>query len=160
MADGHDRKSPALKELQGYIWEEGYRSRVSSSRRCIPTSRRAFERWCADGKRSASSRPAACSRSGGCFAARPPAISRRHLQWYFDTHTGAKQDARSYERIAAEDAITPPADILFISDVVAELDAARAAGMRTVLALRPGNHPQPTTIIARSQFRRVDWLRP
>ena len=46
----------------------------------------------------------------------------------------------SYGAIAAE-AGDPPAEILFISDVAAELDAARAAGMRTVLSLRPGNHP-------------------
>jgi enolase-phosphatase E1 len=39
----------------------------------------------------------------------------------------------------------PPGDILFVSDVAAELDAARAAGLRTALMLRPGNPPQPDT---------------
>ena len=37
----------------------------------------------------------------------------------------------------------PAQDVLFISDVVPELDAAGAAGMRTLLCVRPGNQPQP-----------------
>ena len=64
------------------------------------------------------------------------------VHWYFDTHTGAKQDPDSYRRIAEEVGELPP-DILFVSDVVAELDAARAAGMGTILSMRPGNIPQP-----------------
>ena len=64
------------------------------------------------------------------------------IHWYFDTHTGSKQDPESYRRIAAEVGELPP-DVLFVSDVVAELDAARTAGMGTILIVRPGNIPQP-----------------
>lgn len=59
---------------------------------------------------------------------------------HYDTTTGPKKDAASYERIAAEFDCAP-AEILFVSDVVAELEAARTAGMQTVLSIRPGNHP-------------------
>ena len=61
---------------------------------------------------------------------------------YFDTTTGPKNDPASYERIAALFGM-PAADILFISDVTRELDAARGAGMQTLLCVRPGNHKQP-----------------
>ena len=56
---------------------------------------------------------------------------------YFDTETGPKRAPESYARIAAAIAFAP-AETLFLSDVVEELDAARAAGMRTVLLARDG----------------------
>jgi enolase-phosphatase E1 len=59
---------------------------------------------------------------------------------YFDTTVGHKIEADSYRRIA-EELRFAPAEAVFISDAIAELDAARAAGMKTILALRPGNRP-------------------
>jgi enolase-phosphatase E1 len=60
---------------------------------------------------------------------------------YFDTSTGKKADAHSSAGIA-EKINLQPGEVLFISDVVAELAAAREAGMKTVLSIRPGNQPQ------------------
>ena len=60
---------------------------------------------------------------------------------YFDTQTGHKRDAESYRRIAEAIGL-PPADILFLSDIREELDAARDAGMRTTHLVRP---PLPMT---------------
>ena len=57
---------------------------------------------------------------------------------YFDTENGPKRASDSYARIAAavgED----PSHLLFLSDVSAELDAAREAGLRTTLVCRPPN---------------------
>ncbi len=71
------------------------------------------------------------------------------LSGYFDTTTGPKRAAASYRQIAA--ALRHPVSaVLFVSDVTAELDAARAAGMRTVLCTRgpalpddsPTDHPR------------------
>lgn len=59
---------------------------------------------------------------------------------HYDTKTGAKQEAESYRRIAGEFDCQPN-EILFISDVVAELVAAREAGLQAVLSIRPGNKP-------------------
>ena len=68
------------------------------------------------------------------------------LSGYFDTTTGPKREAESYHRIAS--ALGMPArEMLFISDVVAELDAARDAGMQALLCVRgdasvgSGTHP-------------------
>ena len=60
------------------------------------------------------------------------------LRGHYDTTTGPKREAASYAAIAA-DMGSEPRQILFVSDVGAELDAARAAGMATALAVRPGN---------------------
>jgi enolase-phosphatase E1 len=56
---------------------------------------------------------------------------------YFDTTIGAKKDPQAYRRIAAETGVDA-SDMLFLSDVSDELDAARAAGMRTLWLVREG----------------------
>ena len=60
-----------------------------------------------------------------------------HFRGHYDTTTGPKKEADSYRNIAAEFGL-PPSEILFLSDVVTELDAARSAGMQTGLVIRPG----------------------
>jgi enolase-phosphatase E1 len=62
---------------------------------------------------------------------------------YFDTTTGPKQAAPSYRRIA-EALRVAPAAVRFVSDVPAELDAAREAGMGTGLCVRADGAP-PTS---------------
>lgn len=136
-----DRKSPALKELQGDIWQDGYRAGELVGE-VYPDVPRAFARWHDAGT------PLGIFSSGGVLAQRSlfrcssAGDLSPFLQWYFDTRTGPKRDRNSYRRIATEVA-EPPSQILFLSDVVPELDAARAAGMRTILTVRPGNAPQP-----------------
>ena len=132
-----DRKSTPLKALQGKIWEAGYVSGELESVifADVPA---AFERWKKQGKRIA------IFSSGSILAQKlifkysnsgdlSPVISN-----YFDTETGAKKEAESYEKIA-RDLKFEPQEILFISDVTAELDAAEDAGFQTVLSLREGN---------------------
>ena len=55
---------------------------------------------------------------------------------------GAKREPASYGRIA-ESLNRAAGEVLFVSDVTAELDAADRAGLQTVLSVRPGNPPQP-----------------
>ena len=136
-----DRKSPALKTLQGHIWEDGYRSGELVSE-VFPDVPGAFERWQRAGV------PVGIYSSGSTLAQQwlfrcsPAGDLTRFLRWHFDTGVGSKREAASYARIAAAIG-APAAEILFVSDVVAELDAARAAGMRTALVVRPGNPAQP-----------------
>jgi enolase-phosphatase E1 len=66
----------------------------------------------------------------------------RFISKFFDTAVGAKTSPDSYRHIAG-DLARPCPHLLFISDVTAELDAARAAGCRVLLSARPGNRPQP-----------------
>jgi enolase-phosphatase E1 len=136
-----DRKSPALKALQGDIWEEGYQRGeiVGQVYEDVP---RALARWRRENVRLAIFSSGAVIAQQWLFRRSSAGDLSSFLQWYFDTHAGSKQDAGSYRRIAAAVG-EPPPDVLFVSDVVAELDAARAAGLGTILSLRPGNLPQP-----------------
>jgi enolase-phosphatase E1 len=77
---------------------------------------------------------------------------------HYDTTSGAKQESSSYQRIAADMNIEP-ADILFLSDVVAELDAARQAGFHTTLVLRPGNHPLESSEHGHPEIRSFEQVR-
>src|SRR5205085_12504400 len=75
-----------------------------------------------------------------------------HFRGHYDTTTGAKKEAESYRKIAVDFGLAPD-EILILSDVVAELDAARSAGLATALVVRPGNFQgqastgQPHTVI-------------
>ena len=136
-----DRKSPALKELQGYIWEEGYQrgELVGQVYEDVP---RAFARWRRENVRLGIFSSGAVLAQRWLFRRSTAGDLSPFLHWYFDTHTGPKKDPASYRRIAEEVGELPP-DILFVSDVLAELDAARAAGLGTIMTLRPNNLPQP-----------------
>ena len=137
-----DRKSPALKELQGWIWEEGYR-RGELVGEVFPDVRPAFHRW------QKQDVPVGIFSSGSELAQRllfghsSAGDLTSFLRWYFDTRVGPKADAESYHRIAESIGISAR-DILFLSDVTRELDAARAAGLQVGLAVRPGNAPVPS----------------
>lgn len=137
----HDRKSPALKELQGHIWEDGYRAGDLVAP-VYPDVAPAFARWREDGHALGIFSSGSVLAQQWLFRCSTAGDLTPHLSWYFDTGVGRKQDAASYERIARETG-TAAGSITFISDVAAELDAARAAGMQTIMTLRPGNHPQP-----------------
>ena len=61
---------------------------------------------------------------------------------YYDTTIGSKREAESYRMISKKFACEPE-QIVFISDVVEELAAAKEAGLQTALSVRPGNKPVP-----------------
>lgn len=135
-----DRKSTALKSLQGKIWELGYREGALHGQ-VYSDVRTAFARW-------SRQKRLICIFSSGSILAQKLLFAHTHagdltpfLHAYFDTTTGAKTQPESYERIASALDLAP-SSIAFFSDVVAELDAAQMAGMQTVLCVRPGR-PEP-----------------
>jgi enolase-phosphatase E1 len=137
----HDRKVTPLKTLQGKIWEEGYLSGELKGQ-VFPDVARNLRRWRDEGRTT-------CIYSSGStlaqrllFANTVEGDLTEFIHDYFDTRVGPKTEPGSYLKIAE---LLPrrPAAILFVSDVVAELDAAAAAGFQTLLCVRPGNRPQP-----------------
>ncbi len=135
-----DRKLPALKELQGLIWDQGY---ASGELRCplfddVAPALRAWRR---------AGLELAVYSSGSVKAQK---LLYRHsnagdlsplFSHWFDTTTGAKGDTASYRAIAPAMGLEPAA-ILFVSDVRAELEAARNAGMATRFSQRQDNPEQ------------------
>jgi enolase-phosphatase E1 len=135
-----DRKSPGLKALQGEIWRSGYRSGELRGQ-VFPDVPPALERWRAR-------QLVVCIYSSGSVLAQQLLFQTtdagdltRFLSGYFDTGIGPKVSSDSYRHIA--EALAAPAErLLFISDVTGELDAARAAGLQTLLCVRPSNPVQ------------------
>lgn len=138
-----DRKSTGLKSLQGKIWREGYTSGTLKSQ-VFSDVRPAFERWHEAGLRISIFSSGSALAQQLLFAHTEDGDLTAFISDYFDTNVGAKSDAESYRRIAKQMDL-PPVEILFISDVVTELEAATEAGMKTRLSIRVGNHPQPNT---------------
>ena len=141
-----DRKSTALKALQGMIWKDGYtggefQAHVYAD---VPARLRA---WHAAGKRLYVYSSGSVEAQQLFFGHTTAGDLAPLFSGWFDTETGPKRNAQSYQRIA-DAIVVPAASILFLSDVTAELDAARAAGMRTTLVARapmqcPDGCPHP-----------------
>jgi enolase-phosphatase E1 len=156
-----DRKHTALKALQGMIWSDGYRS-ADFTAHIYPDAAAMLRRW------HDASIPLAVYSSGSVpaqklfFGHTDAGDLTALFGGWFDTEVGHKRDADSYREIARR-LDRPTDDILFLSDVVEELDAAREAGMRTVLIDRRDDYPQPRLgDAARSHLRveRFDQIDP
>ncbi len=130
-----DRKATSLKALQGMIWEEGYRNGEYRAH-VYPEVARKLQEWKAQGMDLYVYSSGSVAAQKLFFGYSEAGDLSRLFSGHFDTETGAKRDADSYRRIA--DSIgRPVAEILFLSDITAELDAAQSAGMRTIQIARP-----------------------
>lgn len=134
-----DRKSTALKSLQGKIWDEGYRSGELRGE-VYPDVPPALERWRREGLDIAIFSSGSIQAQQLLFRSTPFGDLTRFMRAYFDTTTGPKTQPESYRRITAALG-RDPRDVLFVSDVPAELDAAQRAGMQTRLCVRDPESP-------------------
>jgi enolase-phosphatase E1 len=135
-----DRKSTALKSLQGKIWQQGYRDKRLRSQ-VFPDVPRALERWHLAGLNVSIFSSGSVLAQKLLFSHTEAGDLTGFLDCYFDTTIGAKTLPESYQRIASALGFAP-SKTLFVSDVVAELNASSSAGMSTVLCSRSGNPPQ------------------
>lgn len=136
LAEWHDadRKIGPLKSLQGLIWAEGY-AQGTLQGHVYADAVEGLRRWHAQGI-------ALYVYSSGSVAAQKLIFGHTAFGdltplflGYFDTAAGGKKEAASYSGIAAAIGV-PAAEILFLSDVEAELDAAAAAGLQVTLLAR------------------------
>jgi len=136
-----DRKHTALKALQGMVWEAGYRN-ADFTAHIYPDAAEALRRWHAAGHRlavySSGSVPAQKLFFGHSDAGDLTGL----FSAWFDTEVGGKREAASYARMVGRLGVAA-GEVLFLSDVVEELDAAREAGLGTVLVDRRQDYPQP-----------------
>ena len=137
-----DRKTTALKTLQGHIWTKGFSQGALRAElyRDVPD---ALATWGRAGTKvyiySSGSRQA----QRDLFSHTTVGDLRPYLCGFFDTTSGAKVEASSYENIAQSLGVDRPEEILFITDNILECRAAAAVGWQTVVADRPGNKPLP-----------------
>ena len=143
-----DAKATGLKALQGLIWQSGF-DLGQLHAHVYPDTIRAIERCNAAGIDVR-------IYSSGSIAAQK--LFFGHVQQYgnclhlfsghYDTTSGGKKEAASYLAVAQDWGLPPP-DILFISDVAGELEAAQIAGLNVLASIRPGNAPIPDDLPVR-----------
>jgi enolase-phosphatase E1 len=147
-----DQKIAPLKTLQGWIWEEGYRTGQYTAPvyTDVPP---ALSLWQKQGI------PVYVYSSGSVaaqkllFAHTDHGDLTAYFSGFYDTLIGNKTESSSYLNIAS--AINQqPADILFLSDMQAEIQAAEQAGLQAVQVIRPGTLPAfPHTITSFAEVR-------
>lgn len=138
-----DAKQTGLKQLQGQIWEAGYRDGTLRSHvfADVPVM---LARWAGVGIPIAVYSSGSIAAQKFFFAYTEAGDLSPLFSEYFDTTTGPKRESASYVAIAKH-RNTAPRQILFLSDIPEELRAAHDAGLATLLVERPGNHPVSET---------------
>lgn len=131
-----DRKHPALKTLQGYIWRFGY-EKGDFKGHVYPDVEPKLKEWQDQGIGLGVYSSGSIEAQKLLFGYSENGDLNGYFEVNFDTSVGHKREAASYQRIASELGLQPN-EILFLSDIGAELDAAKAAGMQTCQLLRPG----------------------
>ena len=136
-----DRKHTALKALQGLLWQHGYAAGDYRAH-MYPDAVAGLRRWQAEGHRLAVYSSGSVAAQQLFFGYSEAGDLRALICAWFDTEMGGKRESTSYGRIAAA-LDRPCGELLFLSDVVEELDAAREAGCVTALIDRIEDYPQP-----------------
>ena len=132
-----DKKITPLKTLQGMIWEAGYNNGDFKGH-IYKDAYECLQAWHKEGVKLF------IYSSGSVYAQK---LLFGHTQYgnlnplfsgYFDTRIGAKSDTQSYTNIIQEIGLNAE-DVLFLSDIKAELDAAKEAGLQTCWLMREGS---------------------
>ncbi|GAA2793736.1 acireductone synthase [Saccharopolyspora taberi] len=133
-----DRKAAPLKALQGLIWQDGYArgELVTDYFGDVVPNLRA---WKDRGLGLAVFSSGSVAGQVASFSNTTSGDLRPLFAAHFDTvNAGPKRERASYEAIAAGLGGPRPEQVVFLSDVPAELDAAVAAGWRAVGLARAG----------------------
>jgi len=131
-----DRKVTPLKALQGMIWAAGYRDGAFTGH-VYPDAVARLKEWHAAGIELYVYSSGSVQAQQLLFGHSDAGDLRPLFSGWFDTRVGAKREADAYRRIS-EQIGRPAGEILFLSDIVEELEAARAAGMATTRLVRDG----------------------
>ena len=135
-----DRKSTALKDLQGKIWKQGYENGQIQTALFSETIT-SLKSWSKAGLKLAVYSSGSIAAQQLLYTYTSEGDLRQLFCGWFDTHTGNKKDPSSY-RLIAQELQAKPEQVCFISDSRAECDAAAEAGLSTLFSLRPGNPDQ------------------
>ncbi|TNC86761.1 MAG: acireductone synthase [Thalassolituus sp.] len=139
-----DRKATPLKALQGLIWKTGYENSDYQAH-MYPDATEYLKKWHDNGL------PLYVYSSGSVkaqelfFGYSQDGNLLPLFKGHFDTLVGGKRETQSYLNILAELQKTysdlNASDVLFLSDIKEELDAAKDAGMQTIWLVREDDIP-------------------
>lgn len=147
-----DVKSTALKTLQGIIWRTGY-SAGDFHGHLYPDVPPVLTQWQAQGLKLYVYSSGSVEAQKLLFGHSDAGDLCPLFSGYFDTRVGAKREVASYQNIAQR-LMLPASDILFLSDIRQELDAARQAGWRTCQLIRD----EADTLSEHTQVNRFDQI--
>ncbi|MES2800375.1 MAG: acireductone synthase [Bacteroidota bacterium] len=131
-----DRKLTPLKTVQGILWATGYESGELKGH-VYPDVKPAFIRWKEQGIDIGIFSSGSIAAQKQIFGFSEEGDLTTNLSHYFDTTTGGKRDVETYNKISTELQLNPN-EILFLSDIHQELEAADEAGFKTVQLVREG----------------------
>jgi enolase-phosphatase E1 len=131
-----DRKATPLKALQGMVWAEGYQAGALKGH-VYPDAVQALRQWHAQGLALYVYSSGSVQAQKLIFGCSEQGDLTPLFSGYFDTTSGGKREAVAYRTIAESIGVAAQS-VLFLSDIVEELDAARKAGMETYGIAREG----------------------
>lgn len=131
-----DRKEQHLKTLQGIVWKGAYESGAIKGHLYddVPDM---LKKWHQEGISLAVYSSGSVPAQQLLFGHSEYGDLTALFSHYFDTRVGGKREVTSYTSIAATLGLSPQ-EILFLSDIEAELDAASRAGLQVIQLVRPG----------------------
>lgn len=132
-----DRKTTALKQLQGHIWREGYKNGKLKGH-IYDDVASCFKKWSEDGRRLFIYSSGSVEAQKLLFGNTEEGDLLELLAGHYDTTVGPKTESLSYTNIAKSIGCDSE-QILFLTDVVKEAQAAKTAGMQTLIVVREGN---------------------
>ncbi|HLU86111.1 MAG TPA: acireductone synthase [Taishania sp.] len=132
-----DRKITPLKTLQGIIWDAGYKTGEIKGHVYNDVAPM-LQNWNAKNIKAGVFSSGSVAAQKLIFGYSEAGDLTPHFSHYFDTTTGGKREWKTYELIA-QTLQLPSENILFLSDIVAELEAAKQAGFQTIQLVREGN---------------------
>lgn len=151
-----DRKATPLKALQGMIWQQGYETGELKGH-VYPDAVQALKAWHQQGYELYVYSSGSIQAQQLIFGYSEAGDLTPLFSGYFDTTSGPKRDAQSYRHIT-ETIGCPAGKILFLSDIVQELDAAQEAGMLTCGLAREGGKLEGHTTVR--SFAEIDLMHP
>ena len=149
-----DKKITPLKALQGLIWQAGY-EQCELKGHLYPDAIYNFKSWKNNGIML-------YVYSSGSVLAQKLLFGHTEVgdltplfSGFFDTNIGGKKEVDSYRKIADEIGLSPE-DILFLSDIKEELDAAKEANFQTVWLVRDHELNKETEHLQVSNFDEIE----
>jgi enolase-phosphatase E1 len=147
-----DRKATPLKALQGMVWEQGYQAGQLKGH-VYPDAVEALKRWHQEGYQLFVYSSGSIQAQKLIFGCSDAGDLSPLFSGYFDTTSGTKREAQTYERISQGIGVEA-SQILFLSDIVQELDGASTAGMATCGLAREGGELAGHVTV--DSFARID----